>query len=154
MSQPKAVRVGLFWDELQPGMTFETPGRTVTETDIINFVNVTGMTEELFLNMDDIKNTPYQKRIAPGALVFSFAEGLVIQSGLIQKTGIAFLGMDMTIVGPTYVGNTIHVSITVTEKRSTRNPERGIVITHNEVINETGRTVLRYDPVRLLKCRS
>lgn len=147
-------RIGPFWDDLEPGMTFETPGRTVTETDIINFVNVTGMTEGLFLDIQEISNSPYGKRIAPAALVFSFAEGLVIQAGLIHKTGIAFLGMDLTVAGPTYVGNTIRVHVAVTEKRPTRNPGRGIVITHNEVVDETGRTVLRYDPVRLVKRRS
>ena len=54
----------------------------------------------------------------PGALVYSMAEGLVIPTTL-QGTGLAFLSMGFDIKGPTYVGDTIHVEIEVTEIKPT-----------------------------------
>ena len=54
----------------------------------------------------------------PGALVYSMAEGLVIPTTL-QGSGLAFLSMGFDIKGPTYVGDTIHVEIEVTEIKPT-----------------------------------
>src|SRR5690606_6077736 len=91
-------------------------------------------------------------RLAPGALVYSIAEGLVIQSTL-QRTGLAFLKMELDIAGPTFAGDTVHVEIEVVEARPTSKPGRGIVKTVNMVINQHGRVVLTYTPVRMIRMR-
>ena len=83
----------------------------------------------------------------PGALVYSMAEGLVIPTTL-QGTGLAFLSMGFDIKGPTYVDDTIHVEIEVTEiKPTSKNPTRALVRTTNDVKNQKGETVLVYTPL-------
>lgn len=73
------VGLGLFYEDLPMGRKFMTVGRTITETDIVNFVNCTGMTEVLFTDLEFIKTqSDIKGRPAPGALVYSFAEGLLI----------------------------------------------------------------------------
>jgi acyl dehydratase len=82
-------------------------------------------------------------------MTFAFAEGLVIQTGCIHETGVAFLHMDLDIKAPVYVGDTIGVIVEVTEQRPTSKGDRGLVTTRNEVVNQRDEVVLVYTPARL-----
>jgi acyl dehydratase len=85
----------------------------------------------------------------PGALVYSFAEGLLLPT--MQDTGLAFLNCTLDVKGPTVVGDTIHVECEVIERRLSSKGERGLVRFANKVINQRGEIVLEYNPLRLLK---
>ena len=149
----KILGQGMYWQDMKVGNTYTTFGRTITEPDIVNFVSCTGMLELLFTNaVYRETESAIKGRLSPGALVFSIAEGLVI-GGTIQGTGMAFLGMELDIKGPTFAGDTIHVEIEVTESRATSKPGRGIVKTRNTVVNQHGKVVMVYTPVRMMKGR-
>ena len=97
------VGLGFHFEELPVGRQFKTIGRTVTEADITNFVNATGMVENLFVDLEFLKtDSDIQGRVSPGALVYSFAEGLLVQSTM-QHTGFAFLNMELDVHSPTFV---------------------------------------------------
>jgi acyl dehydratase len=149
----KLLGQGMYWQDMKVGDTYKTFGRTITETDIVNFISVTGMLEVLFTN-EVYRQTESQikGRLSPGALVFSLAEGLTI-AGTIQGTGMAFLGMELEIKGPTFAGDTVHVEIEVIEQRPTSKGGRGIVKTRNRIINQKGECVMVYTPVRMMKGR-
>ena len=115
-----------YYEEYDVGAEYETAARTVTETDIVNFVNLFGFTEPLFINMEFVQNQSlFGGRIAPGAFTFSMSEGLMIQSGL-ARGGMALLGIeDMKVPAPLRCGDTVHVKIKVLSKRETSKPDRG-----------------------------
>ena len=147
------VGLGIFFEDWVPGRKFRTVGRTITEADITNFVSVTGMTEVLFTDLEYLRSQSLiGGRPAPGALVYAFAEGLLMQS-VMQHTGLAFLGADLEVKSPTNAGDTIHVVCEVSEARPTSKPGRGIVTAINEVINQKGDLVLRYNAKRMVKAR-
>ncbi len=150
----ETVGIGRYFEDMAVGTQFKTIGRTITETDIVNFVNCTGMVELLFTNLEFLKNeSPIKQRIAPAALVYSMAEGLIIQSTL-QYTGMAFLEMDLKTHGPVALGDTIHVEVEVIEaKLSQSKPGRGVVRTRNQVVKQDGKVALTYTPARMMKCR-
>ena len=149
----KPLGHGFYWEEMTVGRKFVTFGRTITETDIVNFISCTGMLELLFTNeVYRQTESAIKGRLAPGALVFSLAEGLCI-AGTIQATGMAFLGMELEIKGPTFAGDTVHAEIEVTESRATSKPGRGLVRTRNTVVNQKGETVMVYTPLRMMKSR-
>ncbi len=149
----KTVGLGFYWNDLEVGDEFKTVGRTVTEADITNFVNCTGMVEVMFTNLEYLKERSSIKgRVAPAALVYSFAEGLLVQSTM-QETGLAFLNMELDVSRPVLAGDTIHVEVEVTEARATSKGNRGLVRTLNKVVNQNGETVLTYTPLRLLAGR-
>ncbi|MBN8909063.1 MAG: acyl dehydratase [Rhodospirillales bacterium] len=105
--------LGLYFEDLPVGRRFRTIGRTVTEPDIVNFVNATGMTEVLFTNLEFLaEESDIKGRIAPGALGYTFAEGLLVHATM-QHTGFAFLEMELKIEGPLFAGDTIHVEVEV-----------------------------------------
>jgi len=135
---------GFSFADLRVGFRFRTHRRTIMEADLAAFVNLTWLTEELFVVGQEEK-----KQLVPGALVYSFAEGLLLAS--MQDTGLAFLNATIDVKGPTRVGDTLHVECEVTEHRLTSKGDRGLVRFRNEVKNQLGETVLEYNPLRLLK---
>lgn len=77
----ETVGLGLFYEDLPLGKQFKTIGRTITEPDIVNFINCTGMVEVLFTNLEFLEEESDMKgRPSPGALVYCFAEGLLTQA--------------------------------------------------------------------------
>jgi acyl dehydratase len=143
---------GLTFEETTVGTTFRTLGRTVSETDIVNFVNLCGFIEPLFMDMEYVaRESVFGGRAAPGALTFALAEGLVLQTGAIQGTGMAFLGGDLRIAGPVLQGDTIQVEVEVVDKRETKKPDRGIVTYQHRVRNQRGELVLEARVQRMIK---
>jgi len=151
----ETVGLGMCLEDLPLGRQFKTVGRTVTEADIVGFINTIGMTELLFTNIEFLKQESRIKgRVAPGSLVYCFAEGLLAQATM-QGTGFAFLGMELAVEGPTFAGDTIHVECEVTEARPSKsNADVGLVRTRNRVFKQTGELVLTYTPLRMVKRRS
>ena len=140
----KQVGRGFAFDDLKVGLQFRTHRRTINEADLAAFVNLSWLTEELFAVEE-----AGRPRLVPGALVYSFAEGLLLPT--MQDTGLAFLNATLDVKGPTVVGDTIHVECQVTEHRAASKGERGLVRFANKVVNQRGETVLEYNPLRLLK---
>ena len=149
----KLLGQGLYWQDMPVGATYKTYGRTITETDIVNFVSCTGFLEVLFTDMEYVReHSAIKGRVAPGALVYALAEGLTMM-GTIQGTGLAFLGMELEVKAPTFAGDTIHAEIEVIEQRAASKGGRGLVRTRNLVVNQKGETVLVYTPLRLMAGR-
>lgn len=151
----ETIGLGLYFEDLPIGRQFQTVGRTITEADIINFVNCTGMVEVLFTNREFLaRDSDIHGRPAPGALVYAVSEGLLIQATM-QHTGLAFLHMELSIEHPVVAGDTIHAECEVIEaRRSKSRPGRGLVRTRVRVVKQDGVTGLIYTPLRLVRCRS
>ncbi len=142
---------GFYFDDLAVGARFRSRGRTITETDLVNFVNLSWLNEELFTNLHDREHMAIQGRLVPGALVYACAEGLVTPS--MQGTGLAFLNAELDVSAPTFVGDTIHVECEVIEHRATSKPGRGLVRTRNRVVNQDGKLLMTYTPLRMMRMR-
>lgn len=146
----KLLGEGFRWTDLAVGDKFKTFGRTITETDIVNFVALAGMQESLFLDAEYRKaHSAIPGRPAPGALVYAIADGLALNVTA-QGTGLAFLHTELNVSAPVMEGDTIHVEIEVTEIRPTSKGGRGLVRTRNEVVNQRGEVVITYTPLRLM----
>lgn len=150
----ETVGLGQYFEDLPVGRKFRTIGRTIQDADICAFINVIHMTEVLFTDMEFLKNeSDIKGRLAPGALSYCFAEGLLAQATM-QKTGYAFLGMELNIKNPAFAGDTIHVECEVVEARLSKSrPGRGLVRTFNRVVKQDGTEVLTYTPLRMIKCK-
>ena len=143
---------GLTYEQHEIGAKYETSGRTVGDADLSAFVNLCGFTEPLFMDMEYVaKESVFKGRPAPGAFTFCLAEGLVIQTGLIHGTGMSYLGSEVRIVAPVLAGDTIRVSVTITDKRETSKRDRGIVTYKHEVTNQRGELVLEAVVRRMIR---
>ncbi len=149
----EVLGIGCHFEDLPVGRKFRTIGRTITEADITNFVNCTGMTEVLFTNLEFLREeSDIKGRPAPAACTYAFSEGLLVHATM-QHTGFAFLNMELNVESPVVAGDTIHVECEVIEARLTRKPGRGLVRTRNKVVKQDGTVALTYTPLRMIKCR-
>jgi acyl dehydratase len=145
---------GLVFEDMTVGTVFRTANRTVTETDLMSFVHLGGFNEPLFYDASHAATGGYTGRLLPGALVYVIAEGLILQTNVLHGTGLAFVHMDFTVKAPTYVGDTLHVVVTVTESRKASRGERGVVTTRCDITNQRDEVVAVFTPVRLIRGRN
>lgn len=134
-----------YFEELEIGETLVTARHTVTETDIINFANLSG--DHFYAHMDEtaLGDTPFEKRVAHGYWVLSKAAGLFVE----PRKGPVLLNYGLEecrFTKPVYPGMTIGVKLTVKEKmaqeqRETEDFRKGIVKWLVDVDDETGETV-------------
>jgi len=146
---------GLYFEDFLPGQKHATDRRTLTEADHVNFTTSFGFFEPLFMDADYVQSqTPYKARIVPGTLTLAVAEGLTILSGILHGTGIAFLGLELTVLKPVFIGDTLRVEIEVAERRETRKPEQGIVTFVHQVYNQAHAKVMEYTIRRMIRRRA
>lgn len=144
---------GLTFEKFRPGDRFTTGRRTMTESDIMQFVCLVGLFEPLFIDAEYIREQSlFGERIAPGSLTFAMAEGLTVQTGIIHGTGLAFVGLErMQLFGPVKVGDTIQVEIEVLRTKEVKSKGGGIVLFRQQVRNQRGETAMEYDVSRLIR---
>ena len=143
---------GATFEQHKIGDVHRTLARKVSETDIVNFVNLCGFTEPLFMDMEYVKRESiFGRRAAPGALTFALSEGLIMQTGLIHGTGMAYLGGELRLTAPVLEGDTLTVEVEVTDKRETKKTDRGIVTYRHRVLNQRGEQVLEAQVQRMIR---
>src|SRR5690606_38126584 len=122
----ETLGLGLFFEDLPVGRKFRTIGRTLTEPDLINYINCLGLVEVLFTNSEfRDKESEIKGRFVPALLVQGFCEGLLVQAAN-QHSALALLNLEMEIKRPAFVGDTVHAEAEVLEARLSRSrPGRG-----------------------------
>ena len=144
-----------YFEDMAEGTTFESAGRTVTETDFVMHSMLTGDWTELHTNADYADDGPYGERIAHGPLTFILATGLFQRTGVVERTVIAFLGMNyMDLANPVTIGDTITASFEVTDRRALDSrDDAGLVVVDTTVTTDDGTEVFAGDMKFLFKRR-
>lgn len=129
-----------YFEDIQVGEEYLSPGRTVTEADIVIFAGLSGDYNVLHTDAEFMKSSIFGERIAHGLL------GLAIQSGLLTRgmrpyATLALLGLRWKFKGPIKIGDTIKVRAKVISKKETGKPDRGIVTLDRQVVNQKGEVV-------------
>ena len=129
-----------FFEEIEVGEEYESPGRTITETDIVLFAGISGDYNVVHTDAELMKTSIFGERIAHGLL------GLSVQSGLLARAmqpyaTLAFAGLRWKFKGPIKIGDTIRVRGKVTTKKETSKPDRGLVTLARTVVNQRDEVV-------------
>lgn len=139
-------RLGYRYEDLHVGMAFRSPGRTITDADLVGFAGLTGDHSELHTSEVYARASQFGRRVAHGMLGLAYAHGLMwARTGELRETAIAFLGIsDWRFVGPIFVGDTIFVNYRVAELRDSRSkPDQAIATFDVELVDQDGRVVQR-----------
>ncbi|WP_454689484.1 MaoC family dehydratase [Achromobacter aloeverae] len=150
-SQPPLLGQGFYWQDLKEGQRFHTFRRTVTETDIVNFISVTGMLEAIFIDTT-YEHGAMRGRPAPGGLTYGLIEGMLMQT-MVQGTGLALLEVHKKMLAPVVAGDTIWAEVEVTGIKPTSKQNRAVVTSAITVRKQDGTAVMEYTAVRLLAGR-
>jgi acyl dehydratase len=129
-----------YFDDIEVGEEYESPGRTVTETDIVIFAGLSGDYNVLHTDAEFMKQSIFGERIAHGLLGLSIQSGLFTRATLPYAT-IALSGLRWKFKGPIKIGDTIRVRARVTAKKETDKPERGLVTLERRVVNQRDEVV-------------
>lgn len=131
-----------------------TAARTVTEADIVTFAGLSGDYNQIHTDAVYAANDTFGQRVAHGLLVQSIATGLAVQSGIIEGTVLAFRELSAKFSRPVFIGDTVHVSIEISETRLLPRLGGGNVTMKYRVINQEDKVVQRGDWVMLVKSRA
>ena len=138
---PSLSRTGYRYEDLYVGLAFRSPGRTITEADLMAFAGLTGDFSELHTSDVYAKNSQFGRKVAHGLLGLSYAHGLMWpRTGDLRETAIAFLGIqDWKFVGPIFVGDTIFVHYVLAELRDSKSrPTQAVASFVVELLNQDG----------------
>jgi 3-hydroxybutyryl-CoA dehydratase len=142
---------GFYWQELHVNQKFRTYRRTVTETDLVNFISAIGMLEAVFIDAD-FEHAALADRPVPAMLSSGLIEGMLCQT-MVQGTGLALLEMSIKAIKPVVVNDAIYGVVEVVEVRPTSKNNRAVLASRVDVFNQHDVNVLTYDVKRMLAGR-
>jgi acyl dehydratase len=109
---------GLWFEEFEVGQQIITPGRTITESDIVSFAGFTGDYNQIHTNAEFAGKTPFGQRVAHGLLGLSIASGLAMRTGVLEGTVIAFREINnWKFTSPIFIGDTIYAELNIIETK-------------------------------------
>lgn len=127
------------FEEYEIGETWTSSGRTITESDIVNFAGVSGDFFPLHMDSEYAKQTIFKQRIAHGLLVLPIGTGLLEMS---PNVVAAFYGIEkLRFIKPTFIGDTIYLELKVTDLIDKGNGT-GVIAFQQEIKKQTGETVV------------
>jgi acyl dehydratase len=149
MSEPSRQ----YFEDIHVGDEYLSPGRTITEADIVAFAGLSGDYNVLHTDAEFMKSSIFGERIAHGLLGLSVSSGLGTRAVPRPFATLAFLGLRWRFKGPIKIGDTIKVRMKVTEKKETSKPDRGIVTIQRQVLNQRGELVQEGDTELMIERR-
>jgi acyl dehydratase len=129
-----------YFDEIELGEEYESPGRTVTEADIVMFAGLSGDYNVLHTDAEFMKKSIFGERIAHGLLCLAIQSGLFSRATAPYAT-LAFGGLRWKFKVPVKIGDTIRLRAKVTEKKDLEKPDRGLVTLERTILNQRDEVV-------------
>jgi 3-hydroxybutyryl-CoA dehydratase len=135
---------GKYFEEFEVGMTFDSPGRTITESDIVSFAGLSGDYTQIHTNAEYSKSTVVGERVAHGLLGIAIASGLASRTGVLEGTVLAFREIEYwKFVKPVFIGDTVHVSLKVEETKALQRLGGGLVNIELRLINQNDEVTMK-----------
>jgi len=141
-----------FFEDYVAGSIRETAGRTITEADIVMHAGQTGDFYPHHMDEEWCRTQPFGRRMAHGTLIFSVGVGMT--AGDVNPEAMSYGYDRLRFVRPVFIGDTIRVRVTVSDRRPSKRADAGIVVEFCEVLNQKAEVVLVCEHLLLVKHRS
>lgn len=145
---------GNFLEDFAAGQVFEHwPGRTITDSDNIQFSLLTMNQHPMHCDADFASRSEFGKPLVNSALTLAIVTGMTVND--ISFNAIANLGWkDIVLSKPVFPGDTIYARTTVTDVRVSKSrPHQGVVTTRTEGYKADGTVFLSFERVSLVPKR-
>lgn len=139
----------VFFEQYELGSSRRTGGRTITETDVVIHAGQTGDFYPHHMDAEWCKTQDFKQRIAHGTLIFSVGVGMT--AGEINPEAMSYGYDKLRFIKPVFIGDTIHVQVTLTDKRDhPKRTQQGIIAELIEVFNQHDQVVLACEHLLLV----
>jgi len=145
MGTVKEGWVGRFFEDFEVGDIYRCRlGRTITETDNIQFTLLTNNTNQIHFNAHYASRTEFKRPLVNSAMTLSVVAGLGVAD--ISENGFA-LGWDyIKLPNPVFGGDTLYSESEVVERRESKSrPDQGIIKVRTRGVNQDGVVVIEYE---------
>lgn len=136
-----------FFEDCRVGEKALSPGRTLTETDIVLFAALTGDWLPIHTNAEYAKTTLFGERIAHGLLVLTVGSALLLRLGefaVLPKAMIALYEVEkVRFVAPAKIGDTIHTESEVV-RMTELDQTRGLISIRGEIKNQRNELLVTF----------
>jgi 3-hydroxybutyryl-CoA dehydratase len=129
-----------FFDEIALGEEYESPGRTVTEADLVIFSGLSGDYNVLHTDAEFMKRSIFGERIAHGLLCLAMQSGLFNRATAEYAT-LGLAGLRWKFKAPVKIGDTIRLKAKVTAKKNLSEAGRGLVTLERTILNQRDEVV-------------
>jgi acyl dehydratase len=132
------------FEDFSVGQSFESVGRTVTETDVVMHAAMGGDWTEVHTNRAYAETSTFGQRVVHAPLTFQIQMGLLVRCGIFERTVLAYLGIEaMDFPRPLFIDDTIKLTATVANTRelASRN-DGGLVALETTVLNQNDEPVM------------
>jgi acyl dehydratase len=143
------MSVKKYYEDFAIDETRQTTGRTITETDIVIHAGQSGDFFPHHMDEEWCKTQPFKKRIAHGTLIFTVAIGLT--ADVINEVSMTYGYDRLRFIRPVFIGDTIHVTTAISEKKEHKKPGYGLVTETVTVLNQLQEVVMSCDHLLLVQ---
>jgi acyl dehydratase len=130
----------LYFDDVAVGQEWVSPGRTVTEADIVNFAGLSGDFNPIHIDHEFARTTPFRRPVAHGMLVWSIGTGLAVYAPPMRT--VAFLSVrEWQFREPVFAGDTLRSRSKVQDKEVRARGRRGVITWSRQIVNQADKVV-------------
>ena len=142
------------FDDYLPGATYDCGSVSVSEDEIISFARQFDP-QPFHVDPGAAARGPFGGLIASGWHTAALVMRQLVEHYLPEEASLGSPGLDaMRWPDPVRPGDTLRVRASVVEtRRSLSKPDRGIMKTAIEAVNQDGRTVMRATAINFLRVR-
>ncbi len=130
----------LYFDDVEIGQEWESPGRTITQADLVNYAGLSGDFNPIHMDHEFAKTTPFGQPIAHGFLVLSIASGLGLSAPPMRTLAVLAL-REWHFKEPVYIGDTIRLRTKALEKEVRARGRRGVITWQRQIVNQNRKIV-------------
>lgn len=132
-----------YFDDFEVGETFESAGRTITETDVVMHAAMGGDWTEAHTNKEYAENQVFKRRVAHAPLTYQVQIGLMVRCGIFERTVIAYMGIDsLDFPNPVFFDDTLWLEAEVSRKRELESRDDGGMVALQTTMRKTDDTVV------------
>jgi len=145
----------MYFDDFSVGQSFETPGKTLSEGEILDFAFQYDP-QPFHSDVTAAEKTMFGGLIASGFQTLSVSFSLFFRLRLLDEANLASPGMDtVRWTAPVRPGDTLRVVATVAELRPSQSrSDQGIVVMDHVTYNQNGDVVMTVNCMHRLKSRN
>ena len=133
---------GMLYDQWELDRVYTTAARTIVESDVSRYCALSGDYSPQYTNAIFAGQSFFGQSVVPGGLTFMIGNGLDCQTLWVDGSYIGLLDQQMAFVRPVFVGDTVYLTMTPTEKRLSKKPGRGVITYQISMFNQRDEMIM------------